>query len=138
MVNINELKDYLIENDVKPSYARLRVLEYLLKYRNHPTAEDIYSELIKEIPTLSRTTIYNTLKLFVEKNIVIILSIGNNEARFDATVSNHGHFRCEDCGRIDDFVIDPDCFSPKELNGYKITGKSVYFKGICPDCLQKI
>ena len=37
---------------------------------NHPTVETIYKELIDEIPTLSKTTVYNTLKQFV--NILII------------------------------------------------------------------
>ena len=64
---LNAVKQYLIEKDIKPSVQRLAVMTYLLEHRTHPTVDEIYSELQDKIPTLSKTTIYNTLKLFVEK-----------------------------------------------------------------------
>ena len=134
MVNMNEIKDYLVENGVKPSYHRLKVMEYLIRHRNHPTVDEIYNELIQEMPTLSRTTIYNTLNLFVEENIVIPLGIESNETRYDARVEDHGHFKCEACGIINDFMFNPG-EDPDELTGYQIRSKNVFYKGICPKCL---
>lgn len=137
MNGINELKEYLEHKNVKPSYPRLKVLEYLVEYRNHPTADQIYSELIKEMPTLSKTTVYNTLKLFVEGNVAIPLNIDSNETHYDAAVREHGHFKCEKCEKIYDFEIDIDKVYEKGLEGFEINSKDIYYRGICPKCLKQ-
>ena len=66
MVEVENIGHYLKSKSIRPSLQRIRILEYLIKNRNHPTVEMIYNELLCEMPTLSKTTIYNTLKLFVE------------------------------------------------------------------------
>ena len=70
---LNTVKQYLLERDIKPSVQRIAVMTYLLEHRTHPTVDEIYLELQDKIPTLSKTTIYNTLKLFVEKKAIIML-----------------------------------------------------------------
>ena len=60
-------KDILIENNIKLSIQRVEILNYLLLAKNHPSVDMIYLSLSNKIPTLSKTTIYNTLKLFVKK-----------------------------------------------------------------------
>ncbi len=94
MKNIGKVDEYLSSNGIKPSYQRIKVFDYLITNKNHPTVDKIYKELVGEIPTLSKTTIYNTLKLFHEKGIILIINIEDNETRFDADISNHIHFRC--------------------------------------------
>ncbi len=136
MASINEIKGFLSQKNVKPSYSRLKVMEYLIRYRNHPTVDEIYSKLVKEIPTLSKTTVYNTLNLFVDENLAIPISIDSNEMRYDATVEQHGHFKCERCGKIYDFSVDIDKIKPEELEGFIVRNKSVNYKGICPHCLN--
>ncbi len=95
----------LNEKKISPSVQRIRVLEYLHNSKNHPTVDDIYLDLVKEIPTLSKTTVYNILKLFTEKSIASTVRIGNNEARYDGDTSTHGHFKCAKCGNIYDFNV---------------------------------
>ena len=127
----------LTEKDIKPSYQRIKILEYLTSKRNHPTVDKIFNDLIKEIPTLSKATVYNTLDLFKKENLARVVTIEDNETRFDAKVLNHGHFKCESCGSIYDFEINIDSFSTDLLEHFKINEKNVYFKGICPGCLEK-
>ena len=127
----------LTEKDMKPSYQRIKILQYLISKRNHPTVDKIFNDLIKEIPTLSKATVYNTLDLFKKKNLARVVTIEDNETRFDAKVVNHGHFKCESCGSIYDFEINIDSFSTDLLEHFKINEKNVYFKGICPGCLEK-
>ena len=66
-----DIEKYLREHGISPSYQRIRVFEYLISNKNHPTVDMIYKELIKEIPTLSRTTVYNTLNLLVKQKVAI-------------------------------------------------------------------
>jgi len=127
----------LKNKNIRLSHQRLKVLEYINDNRIHPTVDQVYSELQKEIPTLSKTTIYNTLNVLVEAGLVKVITIEDNETRYDIVTKNHGHFKCVSCGRIFDFEIEIDSFETQELKGFKIYQKDVYFKGVCPDCIDK-
>jgi len=128
--------DYLKENKIKPSFQRIKVYEYLVEKKNHPTADTIYKALIDKIPTLSKTTIYNTLKLFVEQNIVSVIKIEDNETRYDADTSSHGHFKCKTCGEVYDFSYDNSNLNIKNLKHFKIEETHLYVNGICAHCLD--
>lgn len=132
---IENLAEYLIENNIKPSFQRIKIFEYLVKNNTHPTVDEIYREVVEEIPTLSKTTVYNTINLFLEANILRGLYIEENEVRYDAILSNHGHFKCKRCKRIYDFEIEIDKSKNYLDNRFQIHEKDVYFKGICPDCI---
>lgn len=134
MQNIEYLKQYLINHEIKPSTIRLNVLDYLLKNRIHPTADDIYEAVAKNIPTLSKTSIYNTIDLFLEKNIIQIINTGNKESRYDIDTSIHGHFSCNICNRVFDFDIDSIEYDKSILDGFIINEQKVLFKGICNSC----
>ena len=66
----NRLHYRLSEADIRPSMQRLAILEYINSCYCHPTADEVYSELVKEHPTLSRTTVFSSLKLLSEKGLV--------------------------------------------------------------------
>ena len=68
MLLIDNIEKYLRDHGISPSYQRKRIFEYLYNSKDHPRVNDIYYALIDEIPTLSKTTVYNTLNLFI-KNI---------------------------------------------------------------------
>ena len=135
--SLKELSNKLKRNDIRPSHPRLKVLEYLLTHLCHPTVDQIFTGLVKEIPTLSKATIYNTLKLFIEAKLVRVLTIEDNETRYDIMTENHGHFKCESCGTIFNFSITIDDFLADDLQAFEIKEKNVYFSGTCPKCLQE-
>jgi Fur family transcriptional regulator, peroxide stress response regulator len=126
----------LNEHEIAPSIQRVKILEYLRNYKTHPTADMIYQDLVKEIPTLSKTTVYNTLKAFSEKGILIQLSLFDNEIRYDFDTENHVHFKCNECGNIFDLDCCCDNYKDEMLNGHKITEHHVNLKGICSSCLK--
>lgn len=136
MKNIKKLID---NKGVKPTYHRIKILEYLLSHENHPTADTIFEDIIKEIPTVSKTTVYNTLNLFVKSNLVRSLTVTGTETRYDADMEGHHHFLCKQCGKI--YNLQPDhefnCFKGKTIDGNEIHEFHSYFKGICKDCLMK-
>lgn len=127
---VNELKN----KNIRLSHQRLKVLEYLNNNKTHPTVDEIFKDLQKEIPTLSKTTIYNTLNALVDSDLVKVLTIEDNEARYDSTTKDHGHFKCSSCKKIFDFQIDFDSLEIKELDNFKIHNKDMYFKGLCSNC----
>lgn len=133
-----ELKGQLNQQNIKLSYQRLKVLEYLTKNLCHPTVEQIFTDLHKDISTLSKTTVYNTLRVLEEAGLVRVITIEEHETRYDINVENHGHFKCKSCGKIYDFSIDMDSLISGGLNKFEINDKNIYFKGICPGCLSII
>jgi len=129
------LSDLLKKSKIRPSHQRLKILEYLINNQCHPTVDQIFNDLNKDIPTLSKSTVYNTLNSLLEVHLVRVINIEDNETRYDINTKDHGHFKCESCGNIYDFNIDMNGFSTDELNGFEINDKSVYFKGTCTGCL---
>lgn len=128
--------EILQRSGVKPSYARIRIYDYLLTKRSHPTVDEIFTELVPEIPTLSRTTVYNTLALFKEKGLLQLITIEQNELRYDADTACHGHFKCGVCGKVYDFESDIDTLRIRGLEGFEIAQKNVYFAGVCAKCAE--
>ncbi len=135
--NYEDLVKELKNKKIRLSHQRLKVLEYLNENRTHPTVDEIYINLHKEIPTLSKTTIYNTLNALVEAGMVRMVSLGDNESKYDIVRDDHGHFKCESCGHIYDFEIKMESLDSDELQDFKINKKDVYFSGICPLCFNK-
>jgi Fe2+ or Zn2+ uptake regulation protein len=135
-VSIDKIRAFLESRGVKPSYQRLRILEYLMNKRDHPSVDTIFQALSGEIPTLSKTTIYNTLSLFTEKGIVTSLTIVNNELRYDFMNEPHAHFQCESCGIVIDIPVKKDLFLVDSIEEHQVREIQVSFKGICKNCLK--
>lgn len=130
------LANELRRKNIRLSHHRIKVLEYLLAHQDHPTVEQIYNDLHKEVLTLSKTTIYNTLNALTQADLVRVLAIEDNETRYDILIENHGHFKCESCGDIYNFQIDIENVAAEGLTDFQIEVKDVYFKGICKRCLE--
>ena len=138
-MKVNVVYENLLKYDVKPSIQRMAVMEYLMKHFTHPSVDEIYTALSPKYPTLSRTTVYNTLKLFVEHGAAQMLTIDEKMTCFDGDDTPHAHFLCKKCGEIYDLPM-PDSVKNVvgiELDGNTITEVHQYYKGICKKCLEK-
>ncbi|NLC41044.1 MAG: transcriptional repressor [Clostridiaceae bacterium] len=133
--NVENLKEILQAKNIRLSHQRLKVLEYLAHNNTHPSVEEIYSELQKSIPSLSRATIYNTLHMLKEAGLVNVLTIGDSEARYEIIAESHGHFKCTSCENIFDFTLNMKEIESVDLADFEIKERDVYFRGLCPDCL---
>lgn len=136
--SFGEFKKEISRKGINLSHQRLKVLEYLYQNQCHPTVDQIFVDLQKDIPTLSKSTVYNTLRVLAGAGLVRIITIEDHEARYDIVVENHGHFKCESCGSIYDFRVDMELFICEDLKNFQIDEKNVYFKGFCPTCLSNI
>lgn len=129
----------LNEHGVRPSIQRLAVYQYLKDHPVHPTADSLYLALSPSIPTLSKTTVYNTLKLLEKKRLLQSVAIENDELRYDAETREHWHFKCTKCGQIYDIFSEhaesvgktilsalPQNFAPHKLE--------MNMRGLCDHC----
>ncbi len=136
-VSIDFVTEQLRKKGIRPSYQRIKVLEYMHQKGGHPTVDEIFRELSTDIPSLSKATIYNTLHTLVEAGLVGVVEIDESEKRFDINLTSHGHFQCEGCGTIYNFQVNIDQFLIDGLDDFEIKQKNIYFKGLCPNCLNQ-
>lgn len=130
---------YLQQYGIKPSIQRMAIMEYLMTHRIHPTVDDIYNALYLSIPTLSKTTVYNTLKIFVEQKAVNALVIDEKNVRYDIDTSCHAHFQCCECNKVFDITMENhELLQVRNLGDMVVTESHLYYKGYCKDCKNKM
>lgn len=126
--------ELLIKNNINVSYQRMKIMEYLIDNKNHPTVVDIYNDLKEEIPTFSKATVYNTMKLFEENDLIRLISINEDEMHFDPETDFHGHFLCSQCKKIFDFPVDFQDVINVNKEDFSVNSAHYYLKGFCPSC----
>lgn len=135
-----ESYDRLLAHNVKPSMQRIAIMTYLMEHRTHPSVDDVYTALSPSMPTLSKTTVYNTLRLLSEQGAAQMLTIDERNVNFDADTSLHAHFLCRKCQHIYD--MDAPLSATKQENklaaeGHQVEEMHYYYKGICKNCLKE-
>jgi Fur family peroxide stress response transcriptional regulator len=121
---------------------RMAIVEYLFGCTNHPTVEDIHEVLKQKYPTMSKATVYSTLKLLDELGEIQELSIRKRgKACFDPKSGLHHHFLCRKCGRIIDieFACPPDCpvATAGKIQGCTVEEVQAYLYGLCSKCAME-
>ena len=120
---------------IKPSLQRIAIMQYLMGHLTHPGVDTIYNALHSSVPTMSKTTVYNTLKLFAGQGAILEISIDEKCLRYDADITQHAHFKCKQCGSVHDLPIrDAKFMDKRRINGFRITESQLYYKGYCPNC----
>jgi Fur family transcriptional regulator, peroxide stress response regulator len=129
---------------VKLTPQRLAIFEYLARHPDHPTAEDVYRDVLERYPTLSFATVYNTLELLAEMGEVRMVIVDELRRRYDVNTEPHRHAVCRQCRRIVD-VCEHEIGGGELLRqalervdlsarGFVVEGASVEFAGLCGDC----
>lgn len=106
---------------------------------NHPTAEEVYKEVVKEYPSVSRGTVYRNLNRLVREEKIGKPDLPVDPERYDHRHLPHYHVKCEKCGRLFDVDMDRITGLEKQIknsNGFLFTDYDILFKGICPDCRE--
>ena len=133
-----DIKDILNEHGIKPTLIRIKILEFLISSKEHPDVETIFKEIATHIPTLSRTSVYNTLNILVKHNLIREIKIEGGQIRYDGSLERHAHFKCVKCGKLFDVKLDcnnDNCLP--NVNCGKIIQEHIYFIGICENCDKK-
>lgn len=134
-ISLSKVTTLLQESGVSPSIQRIKILKFIMDNVNHSSVDSIYQELIHEIPTLSKTTVYNTLALFVKKDIINSIIIDNTEILYEQSQKPHAHFQCKICKNIFDINVSSNLYGINEIEYHKVEKVSIQLRGICKKCL---
>ena len=122
---------------LKATGPRVAILDAVERNCHHPSAEDIYQELVDSHPSLSLSTVYGTLSAFVKAGLVQKLSEVDGRLRVDGTKTSHDHAICRMCGALFDVEIDPTSVPtpPSVLpGGLTVLGVRVEYDVVCAEC----
>ena len=116
------------------------IYETLCRLANHPTADEVYAEVHKNSPSISRATVYRVLNQFSENGRVLRFGVYGGADHYDHNTHRHYHVQCTRCGRVSDVEMPyMDGLEEKAQSGsgYSVTGYTIEFSGVCPECMTE-
>ena len=135
MKSTEELVEGFRQRGLKVTPQRERIFRSLHGNSGHPTADEVYAEVIADMPTISLRTVYQTLNDLVDMGEINELRVSAGPARFDPNVDVHHHLYCTSCGTVLDVYPDTSSLrTPTEHPGFRIEATEVVFRGICETC----
>jgi Fe2+ or Zn2+ uptake regulation protein len=126
------------ENGLKMTPQRRIIVEYLQSALNHPTADEVFQAVNEKFPMTSRATVYNTLN-WLKGNGLVNEVFEGGVVRYDPNTSNHHHFVCRTCGKVEDvgaeligaFQLDQIV---SLLGSQKVENFEITIRGLCAGC----
>ena len=119
---------------------RQLILDSVCEGGDHTTLGEIYVRVHERDKSVDRSTLYRTLKLFVDLGIIVSADIGNGELYYEiAKTHHHHHLVCRQCGRtqeIDDSVMQVMFDQVVKRYGFRTDSDHLVLFGICADCRQ--
>jgi Fur family peroxide stress response transcriptional regulator len=132
-----EFENACKKEGIPVTIQRRTILTALAGRKDHPTAEDIYLQIIDILPGISKTTVYRVLETMVGLGVVRRISNAESRSRFDADTSRHHHVQCTECGivvDIHDRALNNMSLPPTIPSGFLVIDYSISFSGLCPSC----
>lgn len=124
---------------LKVTPQRLAIYEYLLSVTSHPTAQTIYQDIQKQYPSISFATVYKTLNILRDAELILEFNVGGDCFRYDANAMSHPHFICRRCNevsdlRLPDYISDINSVLSEANEGFCVDHTDMYLFGTCCNC----
>jgi Fur family peroxide stress response transcriptional regulator len=117
---------------------RAIILAEVEQAEGHLTAGEIFERVRRRYPTIAYGTVYRTLHLLAEHELIQELTFADQASRFDKRTDRHDHVHCTECGALMDVDVPVALLAERvaeEQTGFEVHRHHTVFEGICPTCL---
>ncbi|OFY63149.1 MAG: transcriptional repressor [Bacteroidetes bacterium RIFCSPLOWO2_02_FULL_36_8] len=131
--------DYLEKKSLRKTQERFNILKIIYEREDHFDAEDLYIWIKNNNYNISRATVYNTLELLNDCELVTKHQFGGNLSKYEKCYGyrQHDHVICIECRNVVEFC-DPRIYQiqkkVEELLNFTIHHHSLNLYGLCPNC----
>lgn len=136
-MNSPEPLDLLRDHGLRATAQRIEILRAVMDDEGHPTAEAVWERAREAQPTLSLSTVYDTLSRFVELDLLDELHTGEDATRYEFFDRPHLNLVCSECGRVEDTEAEGLAGLIDEAEGestFQLDPQPIELAGRCPDC----
>ena len=138
-----EFRKFLKRGDGRITFERFEILDYTMEFEGHFDADELYVKMRSNLANVSRATVYNTLELLAQCDLLSKRNFGENKTRYESNVGkkNHDHLICTTCGAIREFSHPQIRKIVEQISGntgFEASGYSFNIFGKCgnPNCKQ--
>ena len=125
------------EAGLTTTHQRTVIYRVLVESRDHPSPELVYERVSREIPEISRATVYKNINTFIDAAMLREVSEFHQTNRLDANLERHHHLICTSCKKVVDYQddeLDSIRASQPQPDGFQVTEYRVEVRGLCPAC----
>ena len=125
---------------LKYSKQRQAVWDFIKDRRDHPSAENVYVNLRKSLPSISLGTVYRNLLVLKDTGQLVSVDVGDGVLHFDPNIDVHDHLVCDTCGGIFDVArVEENALveAVSSTSCCSVSGLSILYHGTCAECLSK-
>jgi Fur family ferric uptake transcriptional regulator len=133
---------YLERKGYRKTPERFAVLNKIYSIRGHFDVESLYEIMKTEKYAISIATVYNTIELLLECNLIKKHQFGENASRYEKSFEggNHDHLICTACGKVVEFwnpLVEKIQKTATDSTQFEVNYHVLYFYGLCPECKSK-
>ncbi|MGJ8643160.1 MAG: Fur family transcriptional regulator [Luteolibacter sp.] len=131
------LDDFISQRGLRRTSQRERIAEVAFSRDEHFTADELFERVRQVDGETSRATVYRTLGLLVEADLLRQIDLGDSQVTYDPNFHDkpsHNHLVCIDCGKVVEFEddnvdIQTDCLTRRL--GFKAVRQSIKIEANC-------
>ncbi len=131
------IEDLFKKAGLKNTRQRYIILKKIESSKEPVTAEDIFRQLVSEECKINLSTVYRTLNVLTDKNVLLKILKGDGTAAYEINNLSHNHYiTCSVL--LDGCPVRELSENISKSTGFKVTGHTLQLMGICSKCLEKV
>jgi len=136
-----KFSEYLSLHKHRKTPERYAILDHIYSTKGHFDVDSLLQSMLSQNFRVSRATIYNTIELLLNCNLLVKHQFGANISQYERIYGfeNHDHIICTSCGKVKESK-NLETFSiaqQKKLKGFSVSYFSMYIYGICSKCKRE-